>query len=173
MDFNRWKDIAELVGIVAIVASLIFVGLQMQQDQRIAVGETLGGFVPSLTDLQMQSTEHAEILSKAARNEELSDAELVVLRQLVEIQETNAFVQSMAIRSFSDQSLSTGELLFVSFLFRHPAAREQWEQHVADIERYVDPLRSSRDLESNYASGSGAYRQQIQENLAKLDRLYE
>ena len=32
-----WKDIAELVGIAAIVASLIFVGLQMKQSQEIAI----------------------------------------------------------------------------------------------------------------------------------------
>ncbi len=38
MPFRNWKDIAELIGIAAIVASLIFVGLQMQQSQEIAVG---------------------------------------------------------------------------------------------------------------------------------------
>ena len=32
-----WKDIAELVGIGAIVASLLFVGLQMKQSQDIAI----------------------------------------------------------------------------------------------------------------------------------------
>jgi hypothetical protein len=31
-----WKDIAELIGIVAIVASLIFVGLQLKQSHEIA-----------------------------------------------------------------------------------------------------------------------------------------
>ena len=34
---TNWKDIVELVGIAAIVASLIFVGLQMQQSQEIAI----------------------------------------------------------------------------------------------------------------------------------------
>ena len=33
---TNWKDIAELVGIAAIVASLIFVGQQMRQDREIA-----------------------------------------------------------------------------------------------------------------------------------------
>mgnify|MGYP001813140891 CR=1 FL=1 len=32
-----WKDIAELIGISAIVASLVFVGLEMRQSQEIAV----------------------------------------------------------------------------------------------------------------------------------------
>ena len=34
-----WKDIAELVGIAAIVGSLIFVGLQMKQSQEIAIAD--------------------------------------------------------------------------------------------------------------------------------------
>jgi hypothetical protein len=34
-----WKHLTELVGIVAIVASLIFVGLQMKQSQEIAIGD--------------------------------------------------------------------------------------------------------------------------------------
>ena len=32
---ERWKDIAELIGIAAIVASLVFVGLQMQQTEDV------------------------------------------------------------------------------------------------------------------------------------------
>lgn len=37
MKFSQWKDIAELIGLVAIVASLIFVGLQLKQSQEIAL----------------------------------------------------------------------------------------------------------------------------------------
>ena len=37
MKISDWKDTAELIGIAAIVASLIFVGLQMKQSQDIAV----------------------------------------------------------------------------------------------------------------------------------------
>lgn len=37
MQIANWKDIAEVLGISAIVASLIFVGLQMKQSQEIAI----------------------------------------------------------------------------------------------------------------------------------------
>jgi len=37
MKKSNWKDIAELIGIAAIVASLLFVGLQMKQSQDIAI----------------------------------------------------------------------------------------------------------------------------------------
>ena len=37
MKSTNWKDVAELIGIAAIVASLLFVGLQMKQSQEIAI----------------------------------------------------------------------------------------------------------------------------------------
>jgi len=36
---ENWKDIAELIGIAAIVVSLIFVGFQMKQSHEIALAE--------------------------------------------------------------------------------------------------------------------------------------
>ena len=39
MKINAWKDIAEIVGITALVASLIFVGLQIRQEQAIAIAQ--------------------------------------------------------------------------------------------------------------------------------------
>jgi hypothetical protein len=37
MQFSKWKERAELVGLGAIIASLIFVGLQLKQSQEIAL----------------------------------------------------------------------------------------------------------------------------------------
>ena len=37
MKFAEWKEIAELIGLVAIIASLVFVGLQLKQSQEIAL----------------------------------------------------------------------------------------------------------------------------------------
>ena len=39
MASNQWKDIAELIGIGAIVASLVFVGLQMKLSHEIAIAD--------------------------------------------------------------------------------------------------------------------------------------
>jgi len=39
MKFGRWKDTFEAIGLVAIVASLVFVEFQLRQDQLIARSE--------------------------------------------------------------------------------------------------------------------------------------
>lgn len=47
MDFEKVKEVAELVGLAAIVASLIFVGLQLKQSQDIALAtQYRAGFLP-------------------------------------------------------------------------------------------------------------------------------
>ncbi|MDH3439270.1 MAG: hypothetical protein OEM63_00865 [Gammaproteobacteria bacterium] len=38
---SNWRDVAELVGITAIVASLVFVGMQLRQDRQIANSDSL------------------------------------------------------------------------------------------------------------------------------------
>lgn len=65
---RHWKDIAELIGIIAIVASLIFVGLQMKQSQDIALAASF----------QARTTTLAEAFSARAANTEALAAELRV-----------------------------------------------------------------------------------------------
>ena len=52
MKFAQWNEIAELVGIVAIVASLVFVGLQMRQDHVFARSDLGAGSFESLASLR-------------------------------------------------------------------------------------------------------------------------
>ena len=57
MKSTNWKDVAELVGIVAIVASLVFVGLEMRQDHTVARSELGAGSFESLASLRQQMIE--------------------------------------------------------------------------------------------------------------------
>ncbi|MDX2478727.1 MAG: hypothetical protein QNK24_00150, partial [Desulfuromusa sp.] len=52
---SKWKDIAELIGITAIVLSLVFVGLQLRQSQLIAHSEI------ALQELESTIEAHSQI----------------------------------------------------------------------------------------------------------------
>jgi hypothetical protein len=52
-----WKDLAELVGLTAIVASLLFVGLQMQQSHRIALAAQYQSRAETVMALQQTAME--------------------------------------------------------------------------------------------------------------------
>ena len=54
--FEKFNEVAELVGIVAIVASLVFVGLQLRQDQVFARSELGAGSFESLASLRQEMT---------------------------------------------------------------------------------------------------------------------
>jgi predicted permease len=66
----NWKDAIELFGIAAIVASLIFVGLQLQQEQQIAVTETFGDLSQSVVDLNLEIGNHMDIWQRGLNGEE-------------------------------------------------------------------------------------------------------
>ena len=58
MNSTNWKDIAELVGITAIVASLVFVGLELRQSHQIAIAAEYQERVATVIDIyntQIQS----------------------------------------------------------------------------------------------------------------------
>lgn len=51
MNSTNWKDIAELVGITAIVASLVFVGLELRQSHQIAIAAEYQERVAAVVDI--------------------------------------------------------------------------------------------------------------------------
>lgn len=57
MRFTEWKEIAELVGLVAIVASLVFVGLQLKQSQEIALATQYQSRAESVQELVLTHLE--------------------------------------------------------------------------------------------------------------------
>jgi hypothetical protein len=62
----NWKDTAELIGMAAIVASLVFVGYQLRQDELIARTSLTSHTFELLTeiDLRMTDSELASIYAK-------------------------------------------------------------------------------------------------------------
>lgn len=64
MNFRRWKYVAELIGIISIVASLIFVGFQLRQGQQSLESEVIFG----------EMIVFQELLSRIDQNAELAEA---------------------------------------------------------------------------------------------------
>ena len=78
-----WKGIAEALGIAAIVASLIFVGLQMRQSQEIAIAETYMTILSSEIEVRNAVSEHADLWKKANSGAELNEVEALIFGNLV------------------------------------------------------------------------------------------
>jgi len=78
---NR-KEILEGIGVFSIVASLLFVGLQVNQSQRAGMSTEYISYMELLENLRFGIAEHGEVWSKACLGEELTAGEKVVAGQL-------------------------------------------------------------------------------------------
>ena len=69
MKFKEWNEMAELVGIAAVVGSLIFVGLQMKQAQEIGNAERRSSLVANGIELHSLIIKNADVWIKGNAGE--------------------------------------------------------------------------------------------------------
>jgi hypothetical protein len=78
MDSQKLHDWLEIVGIAAIVGSLIFVGLQLKQSDDIAQAEVLESSAARAIERRALIAAHADTWQKACLGEELNASEKVI-----------------------------------------------------------------------------------------------
>lgn len=72
-----WKEIAELAGVAALVASLIFVGLQIRQEHRLARAQNAADFDDTMIEYARVINANREIWIRGLEGGELSLADQV------------------------------------------------------------------------------------------------
>ena len=82
MAANRWKDYAELIGIASIVASLVFVGIEVRQSSSAGQVDQVIGYGEMMLSVRSLLAEHADVWHKACAGDELTPAESTLAGQL-------------------------------------------------------------------------------------------
>jgi len=118
MKTRDWKDIAEIVGIGAIVASLIFVGLQMRQSHEIAL----------VTLYQMRADAAREVMVTSMESESLRQA----LERMESGDEEQTFADEYALYNYMSILLNHFENAHFLYL-RGFLTEEHWRSDVANI----------------------------------------
>ena len=80
------RDLAEIVGIVTIVASLVFVGLELQQSREIAVADVYQQQANLLVEIhnnQMATAPYMSAVEKLRSGKELDSTDLTYLRAAI------------------------------------------------------------------------------------------
>jgi hypothetical protein len=160
---TNWKTVAEFVGITAIVGSLIFVGLQLRQEQAIAIVDTYGSVVESNEGVLTLIGSHPDIWEKGLLGEELSTSDEIVFSGMVRA--VMGHHMHMVIR-FSrlgplDPQIIPSQLAYAIYIF--PGLRRQWE---ADSE-----FRDHRSVALNRPIDYLSLRRMVEPHLRKLDEL--
>ena len=161
---KSWKETAELVGIGAVVASLVFVALQIRQSQDIAIAETRATRQASLVELNNGIAEHADTWAKGISGEPLSPAEQVVFERLVNNLHYQYWTSFDRTRRFGQEtSLALTVADFAMFLYDNPGARRVWTEYVDGRESRRHILVPTVDYNQN------RFMFRVLEDLEKLD----
>lgn len=132
MKSRDWKDVAEIVGIGAIVASLVFVGLQMRQSHEIALVTLYQMRADAAREVMAISLENEDIVRAYERMDtdggELTYAEVYALESVMAVL-LNHFENSHFLyqRGFLTEEHWQSDLANLSETLNDPMAREVWQ----------------------------------------------
>ena len=98
MDSQRVHDWLQAIGIAAVVASLIFVGLQLKQSDEIALAEVLENVVAIGIEERAMIAAHADTWQKACLGEQLTAQKRVIAANIFFNYVQNSFNSWIRIR---------------------------------------------------------------------------
>jgi hypothetical protein len=87
MDSAKLNDWMQVIGFFALVASLIFVGLQIRQDQEIAIVEAVSHRFENAEALTNLVSENSVIWTRGLDGEELSTEDFVIFSAITKVVE--------------------------------------------------------------------------------------
>lgn len=159
----KWKSLAELIGISAIVASLIFVGLQIRQEQNVAVSQVFQSILEAEVEIHQAMAEHADVWLKARDPQSLSKSEVKVIVELTEMWSARAFFEVQAAMRIDDGNWSGPINVFAYMLYENPGVRQLWSDNLARKERAYRHLDQSKPFIQ--------FNNQVRDRLKKTARL--
>lgn len=145
----RWRETAELIGIASIVASLVFVGLELRQSQKIADIDSAATRAEWFFSNRASINENAEIWIKGNSGASLTDAEKVVFANIVKDIHTNNRFTWARERNLGEESSDYAAHELAWILHQNPIAREFWEIYVTDNEKMRNELMPGRTFNND------------------------
>ena len=160
-----WKDVVELVGIVAIVASLVFVGQELRQTRDIALSERGLNILLAGIEARRPIFEFPDIWARGNAGEELNPTEAVIYRTLIRDINAYAFHRYHSAFRMGDQSSGNAASWdLAGFLYENPGARRAWESLRDMLRRHRAPHNSGE-----YRSG---FEVAVRADLEVLEKTY-
>ena len=161
----KLREWLEVVGIFAVVASLVFVGLQMQQTQNIAEVEM--DWNNMMAELQSRSAiyEHPDIWARGNAGESLNPTEAVIYTTLIRDFNTVSYFKYFNSRRLEGNEYDSPTIFDTAgFLYENPGARREWDTLRATLRRYRNPHAPDK-LRSPFEEA-------VRAHLALLDEIH-
>jgi len=143
-----WKETAELVGLFAILASLIFVAMQLQQQQELLDLEMRNSMVSNLVAVNEKIIDNPDIWARGNTGEDLNAAESVLYENLFINLNDYYFQLYQTFHQLIPESEEQVLAQYAGFLARNPGAYRLW----IDRERQLNADRTAIDPEETITS---------------------
>jgi hypothetical protein len=129
---SYWKDRVELIGIVAIAISLVFVGLQLQQDRALAQVSTFGSTTESANALSELVQGNSEVWVRGLNGEELTDTEWAVFTSVIRAVESRYMNFIVRWQQYSDERFDpeAHARIFAYYIYMYPGLRKHSEDEI-------------------------------------------
>jgi hypothetical protein len=164
MKSNNWKDFAELIGIAAIVASLMFVGLQMRQAEVIAKSDMAASYLANRIEMHAAINEHPDIWVRGNKGEELEEGEAAIFsRQVLMLNDEAYYSVQQSIIWGQSENTDLDAAIFAAYLHENPGARRVWRAQEDWNQNYRSQVMPGEQITSDWI-------QRIESNLALFDR---
>jgi len=146
LNWANWKDIAELVGIAAIIASLIFVGAQIKQDAQSSTSDYVSNYSDRAGLLSELITTNSESWSKACAGDILTESERAIASQIYIRYYMHSYLTWLLYRVGLNQVEDDSPAeWFAESIWRNRGFRRMFEEHLAKsnesdlIQGFFDP----------------------------------
>ena len=163
MKYPSWREIAELIGVTAIVASLIFVGLQLQQDRRIGLADTVAMRAETTATITQLVNDNRDVWINGLNGAELSEADELTFYAIAETIETHLFTQYVRARVIGAGSPEDSQRGYAMAIYTYPGLRRIYVQE-GDLRRATRKAQERSPVSDGFRPGTEAY-------LAEFDRL--
>ncbi len=168
MNKTTWKEKTEFVGIAAIAASLLFVGLQMKQAGAIANAELQNEMIAARTARDEFVAQHAELLHKANSGGELTGADVIILESLVSTLWGEAFFGQRRWEFVGHPAVDAPVRAFAIALHDNPGLRHAWTRFQLTHSR--GRLLSDDPRVASLSTLSDRFDDQIEQYLERFDQ---
>lgn len=170
MDSAKLNDWMQVLGIFALVVSLIFVGLQMRQDRVLAAVESTRSRSDLVSGLTEMVSDNRELWVSALNGDELSAADQATFEAMIESAES--FFFALWVRASGNDEVLQGSPnapvgTYAFALYVHKGLRHSWERQI-DYWRVRDAALDTEDPGAVFRNLVGAELKKLDEAAPKL-----
>jgi hypothetical protein len=158
MNFDRTKEIVELVAVFSIVASLIFVGVQIRQEREIAATVSVAAAAEGRKYMAELISENSEVWVNGMAGNPLSEYDMAIFRSLAEAQRVDLYATWYRASRLNHVPAHRFPIEYAMVLHGNPGLLKYWRERTQQL----------RAVRQRAGVGESAWESAVDEQLRLL-----